>query len=326
MRRRKAIAVLAGGVLLGPIATRAQTGKLFRIAYLALLAGEDSTLGQAFLQRLQELGYAGGKSLIFDYRSADDRPQRLPELAAELVRANPDLLVAGFGTLTAKAARAATTNIPIVFTGVADPIAAGLVASLNRPSANLTGIAGQGADIAGKRLQILVEFISDSRMIAVLMNPDTPASAVVLSELRAAAESLHRRLQVFKARTADEVSSAIDGAVKAGAAGLLTVDDPLILGLSRQVAELAARARLPAMFSSRVFVAAGGLMSYGTDRRQLSRRAAELADKILKGAKPADIPVEQPTKFELVINLKTARALNLTVPQALLARADEVIE
>ena len=277
------------------------------------------------LERLHELGYVEGKNMTFTYRSAEDHPERLPQLAKELVQANPDVLIAGFGTLAAKAAKAATTTIPIVITSVGDPIGAGLITSLSRPGGNVTGVTSQASDVVGRRLQMLEDLIPN-QMIAVLMNPDTPFSQLALQELRAAANPKGQRPAVFEARTADEVSSRVEAASKAGAAGLLTLDDPLMLSVSKQIADLAAKARLPTMFGSRDFAEAGGLMSYGVDRRQLNHRAAEFVDKILKGAKPADLPVEQPTKFELVINLKTAKALGLTIPDKLLALADEVIE
>ena len=195
---------------------------------------------------------------------------------------------------------------------------------MSRPGGNLTGVTSQASDVVAKRLQILTDLIAGNDRIAVLMNPDTPFSRLSLQELRAATNT--ERVAVYEARTADEVSSSVEAAVKAGAAGLLTLDDPLMLSVSKQIADLAATARLPTIFGSRDFVEAGGLMSFGVDRRDLNRRAADFVDKILKGAKPADLPVEQPTKFELVINLKTARVLGLDMPAQLLARADEVIE
>ena len=231
-----------------------------------------------------------------------------------------------FGTLAAQAAQAATKTIPIVFTSVGDPIGSGLVASLNWPGANVTGVTSQASDVVGRRLQILEEFIPINRTVAVVLNPETPFSALALQELRAAADARQLRLEIFEVRSADQVSVAIEAAIKAGAAGLLTLEDPLTLSLRRQLVDLAAKARLPTIYGNRAFAEAGGLMSYGVDRRQLYRRAAEYVDKILKGTNPADLPVEQPTKFELVINLKTAQALGLDVPPSVLATADEVIE
>jgi putative ABC transport system substrate-binding protein len=328
MRRRDFITLIGGvAAVVWPLAARAQQGaKYYRIGYLALLPGEDTTLMKPLLERLHELGYAEGKNTIFEYRSAEDHPERLPELAAELVQASPDVLIAGFGTLAAKAAKAATTTVPIVITSVGDPIGAGLITSFNRPGGNVTGVTSQARDIVGRRLQMLKELIPANQIVAVLMNPDTPFSMLALQELRATADPARQRLEVFEARNADEVRASVEAAIRVGAAGLITLDDPLMLSVSRQIAALAARAQLATIFGSRDFAEAGGLMSYGVDRRQLNRRAAEFVDKILHGAKPSDLPVEQPTKFEFIINLKTAKALGLQMPPKLLALADEVIE
>jgi putative ABC transport system substrate-binding protein len=326
MKRREFIAALAGAAAC-PLAARAQqqpAGKTYRLAYLALLSGEDTTLVKPLLQRLRELGYAEGRNLVFEYRSAEDRAERLPQLAGQLLQANPDVLVAGWGTLAAKAAKAATATVPVVFTSVGDPLGAELIASLARPGANVTGLTSQAKDIVGKRFQLLQELVPADRMIAVLLNPDTPFSSLTLQELRAVAGD--RRFEVFEVRTAGEVATGVEVAIRSGAAGLLPSEDFLILSHSRQIAELAAKARLPTIFGSRDLADAGGLMSYGTERRQLWRRAAEYVDKILQGARPGNIPVEQPTKFELVINLKTANALGIAVPPSLLTLADEVIE
>jgi putative tryptophan/tyrosine transport system substrate-binding protein len=327
MRRREFV-VLLSGTAAWPLAARAQQqgAKYYSIGYLALLPGEDKTLMKPLLERLHELGYAEGENMIFEYRSAEDHPERLPELAAELVQASPDVLIAGFGTLAAKAAKAATKTVPIVITSVGDPIGAGLITSFSRPGGNVTGVTSQARDIVGRRLQILEELIQGNQIVGVLMNPDTPFSTLALQELRATADPTRQRLEVFEARNADEVSASVQAAIKAGAAGLITLDDPLMLSVSRQIAALAATAQLPTIFGSRDFAEAGGLMSYGVDRRQLNRRAAEFVDKILHGAKPSDLPVEQPTKFELIINLKTAKALGLQIPPKLLALADDVIE
>jgi putative ABC transport system substrate-binding protein len=283
-------------------------------------------LARSVLERLNELGYRQGQNMTFDYRSAEGQSDRLPSLAREMVRANPDVLITGFGTLTAKAAKAATSTIPIVFTSVGDPVGAGLVETLNRPGANITGEASQASDFAGKQLQILEELVPGNKLVAVLMNPDTPFTALALQQLRATANPGRLRLGVFEARTADQVKAKIEAAIAEGAAGLLTLSDPLMLSLSREIPDLAAKGRLPAIYGNREFVEAGGLISFGIDRVQLNRRAADLVDKILRGAKPADLPVEQPTKFDLVINMKTAKALGLNIPRTVLARADEVIE
>jgi putative ABC transport system substrate-binding protein len=326
MKRRAFIGAL-GGAAAWPVVARAQrAGRPYRLSYLALIPGEDSSLMKVLLERLRELGYREGTSLTVEYRSAEGDPQRLAPLAMELVQGNPDILIAGFGTLAARAAKAATTTIPIVFTTVGDPQGAGLIASLNRPGGNITGLTDQARDAEGKRLQLLQELIPGKYDFAVLLNPDTPFARLALEEAKTAAEYAHIHLDVLEARTAAQVSDRFEEAAKTGASGLLVFEDPLIYSIRREIAELAARFHLPAIYVYRTTVEAGGLISYGPDRQQIYRRAAEYVDKILKGAKPADLAVEQPTKFELVINLKTAKALGLSVPSTLLARADEVIE
>jgi ABC-type uncharacterized transport system substrate-binding protein len=326
MRRRDFI--LGAAAAGAPLPASAQpTRSSYRVAFLALLPGENETSMMKALQaRLAELGYRQGQNLIFEYRSAEGAPERLSQLAADAVRAQPDVLVTGFGTLTAKAAKAATSTIPIVFTVVGDPVGAGLVASLARPGANVTGMSDQASDVVGKRLQLLRELIPGNGTIAVLSNPDTPFSALALQELREAARAGTAALMLLEARTGDQVSAGFEAAVKAGTAGLLLLEDPLTYGLRRRITELAAKHRLPTIYGFREFPEAGGLVSYGTDRAHVYRGAAEHIDKILKGSKPADLPVQQPTKFELVINLKTAKMLNLEVPDKLLSLADELIE
>jgi putative tryptophan/tyrosine transport system substrate-binding protein len=326
MRRRDFICVLSGAVALPLTAGAQQPEKSYRVAYLALLPGEDTTLAKPFLARLQELGYNEGKNITLVYRSADGRPERLPELAAELVQAMPDVLVTGFGTLAAKAAKGATNSIPVVFTMVGDPIGAGLVVSLSRPGANVTGFSDLASEFATKRLQLLQNLIPDQRLIAVLGNPDTPFTALALKQVQTAAAANHQPLAIFEARNPGEISASIEAAIKSGAAGLMTLDDPLLLSAKQQIVKLLADARLPAVYGLKEYVEANGLMSYSMDRLQMCRRAADYVDRILKGAVPADLPVEQPTKFELTINLKTAKALGIDIPPSLLAIADEVIE
>jgi len=277
------------------------------------------------VERLHELSYSEGRNMTFEYRSAEGLPERLPQLAMELVRARPDVLIAGFGTLTAQAAKAATTTIPIVFTTVGDPVGSGVVTSLARPGGNATGLSGL-TEIGGKRLELLQELIPGNKVVGVLMNPSTPFTRLALKAVTRAAEAGRIRLEVLEVRTPDQVSGRFEAAIKAGARGLLVLEDPLMYDLRRQISDLATKFRLPAVYTYRDYAQAGGLMSYGTDRRQIYRRAAEYVDKILKGAKPADLPVEQPSRFELVVNLKTAKALGLTIPPSVLARADQVIE
>ena len=326
MRRRDFICVLSGAVALPLTAGAQQREKSYRVAYLALLPGEDTTLAKPFLARLQELGYNEGKNITLVYRSADGRPERLPELAAELVQAVPDVLVTGFGTLAAKAAKGATNSIPVVFTMVGDPIGAGLVVSLSRPGANVTGFSDLASEFATKRLQLLQNLFPDQKLIAVLGNPDTPFTALALKQVQTAAAANHQPLAIFEARNPGEVSASIQAAIKSGAAGLMTLDDPLLLSARQQIVKLLADARLPAVYGLREYVEANGLMSYSMDRVQMCRRAADYVDRILRGAVPADLPVEQPTKFELTINLKAAKALGIDIPPSLLAIADEVIE
>jgi putative tryptophan/tyrosine transport system substrate-binding protein len=325
--RRQFITLLGGAVLTWPRAMNAEkAGSSYRISFLALVPEEDKTLMRALLERLHELGYREDTNMVFQYRSAEGNSERLVPLAVELVRDKPDVLVAGFGTLAAKAAKEATATIPVVFTTVGDPVGAGIVASLARPGGNVTGLTDQARDVQGKRLQLLLELVPDKQDIAALLNPDTPFSRLALEEAKAAAEHAHIRLHVLEVRTADQISEGFENARKAAAAGMLILEDPLIYSIRGQIAALAAGSRLPTIFVYKDSVEAGGLMSYGPERRHLYRRAAEYVDKILKGAKSADLPVEQPTKFELVINLKTAKTLGLDVPATLLARADEVIE
>jgi putative ABC transport system substrate-binding protein len=326
MDRRVFISSLAGGLLAAPFAAEAQqAGKSYRVCFLALTPGKDTTSMKPLLERLRELGYDEGKNMTFEYRSAEGRSERLPQLAMELVRGRPDVLIAGFGTLTAQAAKAATLTVPIVFTSVGDPVGAGLVASLGRPGGNVTGLSGL-TEVGGKHLQLLRELSPGKEVIAVLVNPETPFARLALKEIKTAAEANRIRLVILEARTAEQVPRELQAAVTAAAGGLLVLGDPLTYSLRREIADLSAKFRLPAVYPSREWVEAGGLMSYGADRRQMYRRAAEYVDKILKGAKPGDLPVEQPTKFELVINLKTAKALGLTIPPSLLQRADQVIE
>jgi putative tryptophan/tyrosine transport system substrate-binding protein len=324
---RRRVLGLLGGAFAWPVAGRAQPSSTsYRIGYLALLPGEDITLAKPILERLRELGFVGGRDLIWTYRSAEGAPERLPALAVELLQAGAQVLVAGFGTLAAQAAKAATATTPIVFTSVGDPVGAGLVASLGRPGGNVTGLTSQAGDIAAKRLQILIDLLPEPRTIAVLLNPDTPFTALAMHEVRAAAEARQRPLTVLEANSADQVASRLATAIQSGVDSLLTLDDPLLVSLRHRIIEVAAAAKMPAIYGSRSFVEAGGLMSYGVDRRQMSRHAAEYVAKILKGARAAELPVEQPTAFEFIVNLRAAEALGLIIPSALLARADEVIE
>ena len=317
----------AGMTLLTPLPAHAQSaGKVARLGFLALAPAENTTLMKALAERLHELGYVEGKNLIVEYRSADGRQDRLAALAAELVLTRPDVLIAGAGTLTALALKGATTTIPIVFTSVGDPVGAGVVTNIARPGGNVTGLTGQSAEVSGKRLHLLREVVPDSRVIAVLMNPATPFATIAVNETRAAAQALPVRLEILELRLRDELPGKFEAAIKAGASAMIVSSDPLTYELRRPIAELAAKLRMPAMYGHRDHPEVGGLMSYGASRRAMYRRAAEYVDRILKGARPGELPVEQPTTFELVFNVKTARALALAIPPSLLARADHVIE
>jgi putative ABC transport system substrate-binding protein len=321
--RRSLMKVLAGVALLG-IARRAgaQKAKSFTITYLALLPGEDRNFVPNFLRRLDQLGYVDGQNLHFVYRSAEGRPELLPDL----IRMKPDVLVTGFGTVAAKAGKAAGDGIPVVFMAVGDPVGAGVVASLARPGGNVTGLSDLAAGLQGNRLQLLREIVPAASLFAALLNPGTPYAALAYKELEAAAYVAKVELRAFEVRSPEEIARQLEASKAAGVGGLVIFEDPLTLSQRSEIAAVASRLRLPAIYGYREFVEAGGLMSYGTDHAAQWRRGAEIVDLILKGAKPADIPVEQPTKFELVVNLKTAEASNFTVPPTIMIRANEVIE
>jgi putative ABC transport system substrate-binding protein len=322
-------------LLLGPLAFSSvplaaeaqQAGKVYRIGYLSAPSRASVELVlQSFLRALRELGLVEGQNLIIEYRWADGKVDRLPDLAAELVRQKVDLIVAPAGT-AAQAAKKATSSIPIVMLFPIDPVALGLVASLSRPGGNVTGTTlSPGSDIFGKQLQILKEVIPRASRVAMLSNPADSAFAVQMKEVETAARSLGLRLQHVEARGPEEFDSAFAAMARERAEALLVEASATFLVHRTRVAELAAKGRLPTMNNFREMVEAGGLMAYGVNMTDFIGRSAVYVDKILKGAKPADLPVEQPTKFELVINLKTAKAIGVTIPQSVLARADEVIQ
>ncbi len=322
------VALLALGVAAAPLAAEAQqAGKVYRIGYLSTPTRESVEHGlQAFLRKLRELGWAEGQNLIIEYRWAEGNVERLPDLAAELVRRNVDVIVAPAGS-AALAAKNATSSIPIVMIFPSDPVEIGLVASLRRPGENITGTTfTPGPGIFGKQLQILKEAIPRASRVAILSNPADQSFALQMRELEAAARSLHIRLQHVEARGPEDFDSAFAAMARERAEALLVTGTSTFLAHRSRLAELAVKGRLPTMYSFRENVEAGGLMAYAVNMADFVGRAAVYVDKILKGAKPADLPVEQPTKFELVINLKTAKALSLTIPQSLLLRADEVIQ
>ena len=325
--RRRLMKALAGAVLFGAGGASAQKPNVVTIAYLALLPGEDRTsFATNFQRRLEELGYVAGQNLHFVYRSAEGDPERLPALAAEIVAMKPDVLVTGFGTVAAKAGKAAAGAIPVVFMAVGDPVGAGIVESLARPGGNVTGLSDLAAQTQGNRLQILRELVPAASLVAVLLNPGTPYTALAYKELAAAADGAAIKLRAFEVRAPGEVSAQLKAARAAGADALMILEDPLTVSARGEIATLAIALKLPAIYGYREFAEAGGLMSYGTSHVAQWRRGAEIVDLVLKGTKPSEIPVEQPTKFELVVNLKTAKALNLTMPPTIMVRADDVIE
>jgi putative ABC transport system substrate-binding protein len=318
VERRAFMATVAIGFLAASLAADAQpAGKVWRIGILGLRFA-----GQALRQGLRELGYIEGKNIIVESRSGG--PERLGELAAELVRLKVDIIVTG-GTLGALAAQAATKTIPIVVAAAADLVGAGLVTSLARPGGNLTGTSSLTTELSGKRIELLKELIPGLSRSAVLWNGANPGAVRSWEETQAAAQRLAVQLRSLEVRKPDELEQAFKGAKRANEPALIVIQDSLTLTNQNTIIQLAARYRLPTIYGSSLFVEAGGLMAYGANQRELWRHAAVFVDKILKGAKPGDLPIEQPTKFELVINLKTAKALGLAIPRPLLARADEVI-
>lgn len=303
----------------------AQQGKIARIGYLSAGSADiDESLLAGFRQGLKELGYLEGKNIAIEQRYAAGRAERLPELAAELVRLKADVIL-GAGDPAALAAKKATSTIPIVV-HAADPIGTGLVASLARPGGNVTGMSDLHAELVPKRLEFLKELVPSLSHAAFLSNPANPTCSLQLKDLRTAAPAVGVTVLVMEAEGADDIDRAFATMRKEPHRALIVCGDRTLSTHRRQIFELATKSRLPAMYSNRRFVDAGGLMSYGTNLTDFYRRLATYVDKILKGAKPADLPVEQPTKFELVINLKAAKALGISVPRSTLSRADEVID
>jgi putative ABC transport system substrate-binding protein len=326
MKRREFI-TLVGGAAVWSYDARAQVSeRLYRVAYLALAPSENMTQMKGFTQRLKELGYVEGRNITIDYRSAEGRSERLSALAAEIVKGKPDVVVAGYGTQVAQAAKAATKDIPIVFISVGDPLGAQLITNLARPDGNITGLASQATETVTKRLETLEKLLPSQSIIAVLLNSSSPAPVQALKEIRTAAEKRSVRLEVLAVSALSQLPETIEAGIRAGASGLLVLEDPLTVAARQQISDLCLQFHLPAIDGDREFARAGGLMSYGVDRQRLFRRAAEFVDKLLKGAKPSAIPIEQPTKFELIVNMKTAKLIGLQIPDSVLALADEVIE
>jgi putative ABC transport system substrate-binding protein len=319
-----ALTFLAALVFALSFRAEAQTAKARRIGYLS--GGSSFTGPQhgAFRQGLRELGYIEGKNILIDFRG-DPKLDRLPDLAVELVALRPDVIVAAGGTESALAAKKATKTIPVVFTSVADPIRTGLVESLARPGGNITGLTNIAAELSGKRLELLKETDPKFSRVAVLWNPESPALTVVFKESEAAARALGLQLQSLEVRGPVDFESAFKAAAERHAGALLVPSSQFFMRHRVKLAELAVKSRMSAIYADKDYVEAGGLMSYGPSLADLYRRAANYVDKILKGRKPADLPVEQPIRFELIINLKTAKQIGLAIPPNVLARADKVI-
>jgi putative ABC transport system substrate-binding protein len=313
-----------GGFVSGPVgdahAQQQPAGKVYRIGFLSQGQPPKAFL-EALQQGLRERGYVEGRNLVWEFRSTDGSLDQLPQFAEDLVRLKVDVILARASS-GAMAAKRATTSIPIVFFAVYAPVEIGLVPNLGHPGGNITGVAVNASDMAGKRVQLLKELVPTLKSVAILSHTSHPTNAVQLQGAEAAARTLGVHLKAVPVRGADDFAPALNGL--RGIEGVLHADTPLFVTHRARLVDAVAGSRLPAIYPARVYVEAGGLMSYGPNLPDLWRRAAAYVDKILKGAKPADLPVEQPSQFELVINLKTAKALGLTIPQSVLLRADEV--
>ena len=321
--------ILAVSLNLAPLASKAQqTAKIAQLGYLGTDRAAMPHLHEAFRQGLRDLGYVEGRNLVIESRYAEGKFERLPALAAELVARKVDVIVVS-STPAALAAKQATRTLPIVFAASGDPVASGLVTSLARPGGNVTGLAVLTPELVGKCLELLKQAVPGASHVAVLWHPGGHVEQTeknILTGAEVAGRALGVRLQFVEARGPADFDRAFSELTRARVGALTVLPSPMLNNERRRLVDLAAKNRLPAVYPLRVFVDVGGLMSYGPDLADLFRRAATYVDKILKGAKPADLPVEQPTKFELVINLKTAKALGLTIPQSVLARADHVVE
>jgi putative ABC transport system substrate-binding protein len=324
VRRRAFISLLGGAAAIWPLAMRAQ-GRPPTVGFLG--SGTPSSQkdqGAAFVQRLHELGWTEDRNITIAYRWAEGRAERYAEMAADFVRLKVDVILAS-GAVSVVSAKQATSAIPIVFAVVNDPIGTGLVASLARPGGNVTGLSLQNPDLAGKRLDLLREAIPGVRRVAILANVDNPGAALEMRDVQAMLRKLSLEALTLEIRRAEDIASVFE-TLKGGADALYVCSEAVAIGNRTRIATLALTARLPTVNGPREFVEAGGMIAYGANIPDLFRRAADYVDKILRGTKPAELPVEQPTKFDLVVNLKTAKALGLTVSPTLLARADEVIE
>jgi putative ABC transport system substrate-binding protein len=329
MNRRAFLGTLASGLLAAPLAAEAQQRTVPRVGWLSLFSSSDPQIQHGlglFRQALRDLGHVEGQSVAIEYRWAEGKTERLLDLATELVRLNVAVIVAHGGVPPAQAAQRATMAIPVVFGGPADPVAAGLVGSLARPGGNITGPTLMSDQLTGKGLELLREVVPNVTRVALLWNPTNPGNRHQLRVAEVAATASGVRLLPVEVRAPAEIDRAFVAMARERAEALLVLLDVMFWDRRERITALAAKNRLPSVYPFSVFAEAGGLMSYSGSRSDLNRQLAVYVDKILKGAKPSDLPVEQPTKFELVINLKTAKALGLTIPPSLLQRADQVIE
>jgi putative ABC transport system substrate-binding protein len=327
--RRQLLNLLGATALAAPLASLAQQqGKIWRIGFLALrhvdFVDTDYYYGP-FRQGMRELGYVEGRNLVIEWRSAEGKAERLPDLAAQLVLGKVDVIVTAGGAATGVAQKA-TATIPIVIAAANDPVGSGFVKSLSHPGANITGLSNLAVDISPKTLEIMLSLVPKLSQVAVLVNPTNSAHAAILKSTQAAAQKLNIKVLPAEARTPQEIERAFSVMARERAGAVIIAIDAFFIQQGRQIADLAAKHRLPSMSGSREYVEAGGLTSYGQNLADNYRRAATYVDKILKGAKPGDLPIEQPTTFELFISRKAAKALGITIPQSILVRADRVIE
>jgi putative ABC transport system substrate-binding protein len=327
MRRREFITILGGAAVLWPLSARAQnTGKIPRIGFLGnSTAAMETNLIGPFRDGLRQFGYEEGRNLIIEFRWAEGKYDRFPALIAELLATKVDLIVTA-GTPATLAVKKATSTVPLIFIALGDPVGTGVVPSLARPEGNLTGLSSIAPDLEGKRLGLLREVVPKLSHVAFFLNPANAFHTVSVRQARVAAQSLDIKLQAFEVDKSEQLDGAFASIVKEKPDALLILADRVFLHNRKRMMQFAIQQRLPSINAYRELVDAGGLMSYGPSYEDMHRRAASYVDKILKGAKPADLPIEQPTKFTLLINLKTARVLGLEIPPTLLARADEVIE
>ena len=327
-RRRKLIAALGAGAVTLPLQSFSQSSKVRRVGFLSQRGRPDSLeygVFGAFRRGMRDLGYVEGKNLEIEWRFADGTSAQLSELAAELVRLRVDLIVS-LGTAATSAAQKATTSIPIVIATAPDPVGSGLVSSLARPGGNITGLSNLATDIGPKHLEMLLSLVPKLSRVAILVNPTNLSHAATLKNIQAAAQKTAVKILPEEARSVPEIEKAFNAMIRQKAGAVIVARDGLFTQQERQIAELAAKNRLPAVSGNREFVEAGGLMSFGQNDTENYRRVATFVDKIFKGAKPGELPVEQPTTFEFIINRKTAKALGLAIPQSMLISAAQVIE